>query len=53
MFCIIAKSTGKVLSNVAEDDCHPVLFSTLSIALAYLNERYTEVGIQLWNVEKI
>ena len=53
MFCIIAKSTGKVLSNVAEDDFHPVLFSSLSIALAYLSERYTAAGIQLWTVEEV
>ena len=53
MFCIIAKSTGKVLSNVGEYHNHPVLFSSLSIALAYLSERYTAAGIQLWLVEKI
>ena len=51
MYCIFAKSTGNVLRNV-EEDYQPLVFWTLTIARAYLNERYTESGTQLWIIER-
>ena len=52
MYMIFAKSTGKALCSAGED-YEPIVFSKLNVALAYLNERYTDDGMALWTVEKL
>ena len=52
MYCIFAKSTGKVLGLESTWRKEPITFLTRKKAEAYLNERYTEAGMKLWTIEK-
>ena len=54
MYRIIAKSTGNVLeARNYNNKIGFIRFFTEEEAWDYLEERYTKVGLNLWNVEKI
>ena len=53
MYQIVANSTGNVLWISSIFGSHPTNFYTEEEAWAYLEERYIQSGLSLWNVEKI
>ena len=53
MYCIIANSTGNVLWIIGKLGSRPSRFFSEEEAWAYLEERYIQSGLNLWNVEKI
>ena len=53
MYQIVANSTGNVLRVINRFGSRLALFNSEEEAWAYLEERYIQSGLNLWNVEKI